>query len=245
MLAKRGARADVLGAALALHGPSLCAICRGWGRGRICATCLGRFAVRIPRCARCALPVPAQVSVCGGCLGTSPPFDAALAALDYRAPWDRLVTAFKFHDALDLAPPFASAIAAAERERALPRPSLVVPVPLAPTRLRARGYNQAWEIARRVARMLDIAADPALLLRVRDTVHQLALPPLARAGNVAGAFAVEPLRRGELAGRDVVVVDDVMTTGSTAAELARVLKQAGASRVEVWVLARTPRPDDA
>jgi predicted amidophosphoribosyltransferase len=93
--------------------------------------------------------------------------------------------------------------------------------------------------------MLDIAADPALLLRVRDTVHQLALPPLARAGNVAGAFAVEPLRRGELAGQDVAVVDDVMTTGSTAAELARVLKQAGAGRVEVWVLARTPRPDDA
>jgi ComF family protein len=245
MLATRWARADVLGAALALHGPSVCAICRSWGRGRICAACLDRFAVRIPRCARCALPVPAQVSVCGACLGSPPPFDAALTALEYRAPWDRLVTAFKFHDALDLARPFASAIAAAERERAAPRPSLVVPVPLAPTRLRARGYNQAWEIARRVAGMLEIAADPALLLRVRDTVHQLALPPLARAGNVAGAFAVEPLRRGELAGRAVAVVDDVMTTGSTAAELARVLKQAGAARVEVWVLARTPRPDDA
>src|SRR5205823_272514 len=142
----------------------------------------------------------------------------------YRAPWDRLVAAFKFHDALDLARPFAAAIAAAEQERAGPRPSLVLPVPLAPTRLRARGYNQAWEIARRLARVLDIAADPALLLRVRETVHQLALPPLARTGNVAGAFAVEPSRRGELAGRDVAVVDDVMTTGSTAAELARVLK---------------------
>ena len=235
----------MLGAALALHGPSVCAICRGWGRGRICSVCLGRFAVAVPRCARCALPVPAQVLVCGACVSAPPPFDAALAALDYRAPWDRLVTAFKFHDALDLAAPFARAIAAAERERAAPRPSLVVPVPLAPTRLRSRGYNQAWEIARRVARMLDIAADPALLLRVRDTVHQLALPPLARAGNVAGAFAVEPSRRGELAGRDVAVVDDVMTTGSTAAELACVLKQAGAGRVEVWVLARTPRPDDA
>lgn len=155
------------------------------------------------------------------------------------------MTAFKFHAALDLARPFASAIAAAERERAAPRPSLVLPVPLAPARLRARGYNQAWELARRVARALAIAADPALLLRIRETVHQLALPPLARAGNVAGAFAVEPRRRGELAGRDVAIVDDVMTTGHTAAELARVLKQAGARRVEVWVLARTPRPEDA
>ncbi len=120
----------------------------------------------------------------------------------------------------------------------------MLPVPLAAARLSTRGYNQAWEIARRVARALGLAADPALLLRMRETVHQLALPPLARAGNVAGAFAVEPRRRAELAGRHVAVVDDVMTTGSTAAEIARVLKQAGAAAVEVWVLARTPRPDD-
>jgi predicted amidophosphoribosyltransferase len=82
------------------------------------------------------------------------------------------------------------------------------------------------------------------VLRLRETVHQLALPPLARAGNVAGAFAVEPLRRSELAGRTVAIVDDVMTTASTAAEVARVVRHAGASRVEVWVLARTPRPED-
>ena len=245
MLATRWARADALGAAIALHGPSLCAVCRGWGRGRVCAACLSRFAAPTPRCARCALPVAASTPVCGSCLAAPPPFDAALAALDYRAPWDRLVTAFKFHDALDLARPFANAIAAAEARRAAPRPSLVLPVPLAPARLRARGYNQAWELARRVARALAIAADPMLLLRIRETVHQLALPPLARAGNVAGAFAVEPRRRGELAGRHVAVVDDVMTSGHTAAELARVLKQAGATTVEIWVLARTPHPDDA
>jgi ComF family protein len=245
MLATRWARVDALGAALALHGPSVCAVCRGWGRGRVCGECLGRFAAAVPRCSRCALPLAAPTPVCGRCLGAPPPFDAALAAVDYRAPWDRLVTAFKFHDALDLARPFASAIAAAEGARGAPRPSLLLPVPLAPTRLRARGYNQAWEIARRLARALGIAAEPALLLRLRETVHQLALPPLARAGNVNGAFAVEPRRRGEITGRDVAVVDDVMTTGSTAAELARVLKQAGAKRVEVWVLARTPRPEDA
>ncbi|MGZ8260408.1 MAG: ComF family protein [Caldimonas sp.] len=250
MLAKRwagvlsDAGADAL-AAIAQRGPSLCAICRGWGRGRICRACLARFAAPVPRCARCALPVPVSSAVCGACLAAPPAFDGALAAIDYRAPWDRLLTAFKFHDALDLARPFARAIVDAERERAAPRPSLVLPVPLAPARLRERGYNQAWEIARRVAGALDIAAEPALLLRLRETVHQLALPPLARAGNVAGAFAVEPRRRGELAGRDVAIVDDVMTTGSTAAELARVCKQAGASRVEVWVLARTPRREDA
>ena len=174
-----------------------------------------------------------------------PAFDAALAAVDYAAPWDRLVTAFKFHDALDLAAVFADAIVAAERSRDAPRPTLLLPVPLAPRRLRERGYNQAWELARGIARRRGIAAEGALLLRIRETAHQLALPLADRAGNVRGAFAVEPRRRAELAGRHVAIIDDVMTTGVTAAEVAGVLKQSGAATVEVWLLARTPRRSDA
>ena len=240
-----GAVADALGHAIASRGPSLCAVCHGWGRGRVCADCLDRFAAPVPRCRRCALPLAAPVAVCGTCLTTAPPFDAALAAVDYRPPWDRLVTAFKFHGALDLAAVFADAIVGAERRRAAARPALVLPVPLAAARGRERGYNQAWELARRVARRLDLVAEPDLLLRLRETAHQLALPLAERAGNVRGAFAVEPRRRAELRGRHVAVVDDVMTTASTAAEIAGVLKQAGAATVEIWVLARTPRPGDA
>ena len=240
-----GAVADALGHAIASRGPSLCAVCRGWGRGRICASCLDRFAAPVPRCRRCALPLAATAAVCGTCLTTPPPFDAALAAVDYRPPWDRLVTAFKFHGALDLAAVFAEAIVGAERRRAAPRPSLVLPVPIGAARGRERGYNQAWELARRVARRLDLVAEPDLLLRVRETAHQLALPLADRAGNVRAAFAVEPRRRGELRDRHVAIVDDVMTTGSTATEIASVVRQAGAATVEVWVLARTPRPGDA
>jgi ComF family protein len=227
-----------------LRLPSLCAVCRGWGQGRICATCLDRFAVTVPRCTRCALPVPAAISVCGACMTTPPPFDTALARVDYAAPWDRLITSFKFHAALDLAPVFADGIVAAIGDRGTPHPDLLLPVPLSAARLRERGYNQAWELARRVARRIGIAADARLLLRIRETSHQLALPPEARAGNVRGAFAVEPRRRHEVAGRSIAVVDDVMTTGSTLAEIARTLKQAGAAGVAVWVVARTPRPDD-
>jgi ComF family protein len=247
MLAMRWPRAiaDSLGAAVASRGPGLCAVCRAWGRGRVCADCLGRFAAPVPRCRRCALPVGPTTPVCGACLTMPPAFDAALAAVGYAAPWDRLVTAFKFHDALDLAPVFAGALEVAEKQRDAPRPSLLLPVPLAPRRLRERGYNQAWELARRVARRLAIAAESELLLRIRETAHQLALPLAERAGNVRGAFAVEPGRRTELAGRHVAIVDDVMTTGVTAAEIAGVLKQSGAATVEVWVLARTPRPGDA
>jgi len=237
---------DAAGHAVASRGPSVCAVCRAWGRGRICASCLDRFAAPVPRCRRCALPLVATAATCGTCLTAPPPFDAALAAVDYRAPWDRLVTAFKFHGALDLAAVFAEAIVVAERRRAAAtRPSLVLPVPLAAARWRERGYNQAWELARRVARRLGVRAEPELLLRLRETAHQLALPLADRAGNVRAAFAVEPRRRGELRDRHVAIVDDVMTTGSTATEIASVVRQAGAATVEVWVLARTPRPGDA
>jgi predicted amidophosphoribosyltransferase len=141
---------------------------------------------------------------------------------------------------------FAEAIVEARREATWPAqpPGRIVPVPLGEARLRERGENPAWELARRVARRIDGHADAHLLLCLRDTPHQLASPPEARAGNVRGAFAVEPRRLAEVRGRSIAVIDDVMTTGHTAAEIARVLKQAGAKWVEVWVVARTPRPED-
>ena len=251
-----------------LRLPSVCAVCRSWGAGRICTDCSERFAAPTPRCRRCALPLGGPAHTCGACIAQPPPFDAAIARLDYAYPWDRLVAAFKFRGALDLAHPFAEAIVDAHRRfddavvgsapveahacvladavlpPAVPQRLLVLPVPLSAERLRDRGFNQAWQLARRVARRIGADADPRLLLRIRDTPHQLDLPPGERAGNVRGAFAVEPRRLRELRGRRVAVVDDVMTTGHTLAEIARVLKAAGATSVAVWVVARTPRPED-
>jgi ComF family protein len=224
--------------------PTQCSLCRGWGMARLCAACLARFAVAVPRCRRCAIEVPAGQPECGACLRDPPPFASAAAAFDYVAPWSHQIARFKFHAGLDLAGVLADRIAAAART--LPaRPSLLLPVPLGEARLRERGYNQAWELTRRLGRRLRVRAEPQLLLRLRDTPHQLALPVERRAANVRGAFAVEPRRRAEIAGQDVALVDDVMTTGATVAELARVLLAAGAARVHVWVAARTPRPGDA
>lgn len=222
-----------------------CAICRGWGSARLCGACLGRFAVPRPRCARCAIELPGAAALCGDCLRRPPPFERAVAAVDYTPPWRELVTHFKFHDGLDLAAGFADLIVQAVRQTAPPRPALLLPAPLAAARLRERGYNQAWELARRVGAALGLRREAALLLRVRDTPHQLDLPLARRAENVRDAFAVEPHRRSELAGLDVALLDDVLTTGETAAAMARALLQAGAASVQVWVLARTPRPDIA
>ena len=226
--------------------PSICAVCRGWGDGRVCGACLERFAAPRNRCRVCALPAPDGAAVCGGCLTAQPAFDSALAGVDYRFPWDRLIAGFKFHGALDVAPVFVQALVDAHERQTRPiRPDLVVPVPLSAARLRERGYNQAWELARRAARRLGVAADATLMLRVRHTAHQIALPPGERAGNVSGAFAVAPRQANTLHGRSIAVVDDVMTTASTAGEVARTLKRAGAAHVAIWVVARTPLPGDA
>jgi len=227
------------------HLPSQCAVCRGWGTQRLCAACVGLYAGPRPRCERCALAVPSGVRVCGDCVLHPPPFERALAAVDYDHPWDRLITQFKFNAALDLAAVLAQRLVEAQRAGAAASPELLLPVPLSAERLSARGFNQAWELARRVARTLQCATDAQLLLRLKDTPQQLALPSARRAANVRGAFAVEPRRLHALRDRRVAVVDDVMTSGATAAEVARTLLEAGAASVQIWVVARTPRPGEA
>lgn len=222
--------------------PGQCSLCRGWGRGSLCHACSALVARR-HRCLRCAIAVPADQPLCGSCVREPPPFERTITALDYAAPWDGLIRHFKFHGQPELATPLARLLRDALDHAAgsLPPPDLVLPAPLSDARLRERGFNQSWEIARR----LGVRADPALLLRIRDTPHQADLPLDRRVANVRGAFAVEPLRRREIEGRSIALVDDVLTTGATAAEMTRTLLDAGAARVQLWVLARTPAPGSA
>ncbi|MFM2067017.1 MAG: hypothetical protein RLZZ584_1926, partial [Pseudomonadota bacterium] len=182
---------------------------------------------------------------CGDCLRQPPPQRAAVAAFDYVYPWAGLLGRLKFHDALDLARPLAGALAQAVAGRDAAHPELagvdlVLPVPLAPARLRERGYNQAWELARRVARARRVPAHAGLLERARDTPHQLALPRAARAANVRAAFVLAPGAARQVAGRHLALVDDVMTTGATLAEATHALLRGGAASVQCWVVARTP-----
>jgi ComF family protein len=223
--------------------PSLCALCHSWGEHRICADCTRRWAPAVNRCARCAIEVPAATPVCGACLIDPPPYTRSVVAFDYAPPWSGVIARFKFNSALDLVPALARQLLDAIRASVSPLPDLLLPVPLSEKRLRERGFNQAWEIARALSAELGCKSDPRLLLRTADTPHQLALPPNARAANVRGVFAVEPLRRAELRGKALALIDDVVTTGATSAEIANTLLQAGAANVQVWALARTPAPD--
>jgi len=196
----------------------------------LCAACAPEFPALPEPCPRCALPSPAA-AVCGSCLIRPPHFDATLALWRYEFPCDRLVQALKYRARLALSGFFARNLAS----RHLPEVDLVVPMPLHPKRLAERGFNQALEIARGVARHLGRPIEPRGVLRVKDTLPQTELPYEERAKNVRGAF----LCKLDLSGARVAVVDDVMTTGATLNELARTLKRAGATRVENFVIART------
>jgi ComF family protein len=201
------------------------------GESMLCDACEEHMPRLPPACPLCATPSP-DASVCGACLARPPAFDATLAVWCYEFPVDRLVQSLKYLGNLPVARLFGEALARRMGERAT-QVDLIVPMPLARERLRARGFNQAVEIARSLPRRARIARTE--IERVRDTARQTDLPYADRARNVRGAFACSRA----LDGLRVAVVDDVMTTGATLAELAGTLKKAGAAGVENWVIART------
>jgi ComF family protein len=221
-----------------------CLVCRGWDAQAVCADCVARFAPDQPRCRRCGLRVATATPMCGTCLAAPPPFDSCIVGCDYAFPWDRLIADFKFNARVELAAPLAQRLLDAIRRRAEPLPQWVLPVPLAPQRLAERGYNQAWELARRLARRLGCHADARLLERPLAGAHQVELALPQRIKNLRGAFVPNASRRISLQGQHVAVVDDVMTSGATLREAAAALRRAGAARVDAWVVARTPAPAD-
>lgn len=203
---------------------------------QLCLPCTAELPWLTTTCTQCAQPVTALSprGHCGACQRRPPAFDQATALFHYQPPVDHLLKRLKFANELAIAPLLAGLLAErlGRRERALP--GLLVPVPLHRSRLRERGFNQATELARVLGRRLGIGVDHRLCQRVKRTEPQSTLPVKQRRANLRNAFTLG----GRPAAGHIAVVDDVMTSGHTSNELARVLKQAGARRVEVWVIAR-------
>ena len=243
MLAAAWNRAKAL---LPHSGPGLggqCLLCRQWSRGRLCEDCLLHAAWRDPdrlACRRCALPLATRGKQdCAACLRRPPPLDHCHAALDYAHPWDRLLLDFKFNAQPQLARPLAALMIESLQGQVLTlgRPDLLCCVPLSAQRLRERGYNQSHELARRMARPLQLPYLPRLLLRLPGT-PQSRLDADTRQRHVHGAFLLTPAAAGRVRGARIAIVDDVMTTGATLHEIARTLKRAGAAEAWGWALMR-------
>jgi ComF family protein len=223
--------------------PSSCALCGGRCDGAVCPPCHAQFVTPTPRCRRCANPVGSLDArrECAHCLARRPAFDATLAGVDYAAPLDRLVLQLKFGGQLALAPWFAGVLRdAVIEQRGFLLPNLLCPVPLGPRRLVERGFNQALEVARPLARLLGIPLRARLAIRALDTPAQSSVAPDQRRRNMRNAFIVAPALLPMVRGQHIGIVDDVMTSGHTLDELAATFKRFGAARVSNFVFARTP-----
>lgn len=241
MAVNRSGRAGVYGGLETLERllfPWCCLLCGGPADGRdLCPACAADLPANAPACPRCALPGATGLA-CGRCLARPPRWDAAICLLRYRAPADALIKACKFGGRLAIARVLGELLAERLARLDGPRPGLIVPVPLHAHRERERGFNQARELARPVARALGIRIDTGLCVRARPTPPQTGLDARARRRNLRGAFAM----RGALPYAHVAVVDDVVTTGATAGALADALRRAGAERVDLWAAARALPP---
>ncbi|HJR11111.1 MAG TPA: ComF family protein [Rhodanobacteraceae bacterium] len=217
--------------------PSHCLLCgaRGQGALSLCAACEADLPCNTTRCARCALPLESSTPLCGRCIRRAPPWEAAWVPFRYEWPLAQLESRFKFGGDLAAGRTLSLLWSASQAPHDLP--DAIVPVPLHRARLRRRGYNQALELAKPLAKHLGVSLLCEALRRIRATNAQTELTAVQRRRNVRGAFVAS------LDGKTpehVAVLDDVFTTGATLTECARVLKRAGVRRVDVWALARAP-----
>ncbi|MGE8178075.1 ComF family protein [Pseudomonas fluorescens] len=211
----------------------------------ICTSCETELPWLGDHCQTCALPLPVAGLTCGQCLKEPPAFEQVIAPWTYSFPLDSLINRFKHAAKWPYGRLLAELLAQCLQHRfdeGLKRPDALVAVPLARKRLRERGYNQAAMLARWLSDSLKINCDANLLLRIQDTTAQQDLDAKARKQNLLSAFALMP--GAQIKGRHLALVDDVLTTGATAQSLARLLIGAGAARVDVYCLARTPKPGE-
>lgn len=236
-----------IGAALRRLLAPQCALCGLEHGDPVCAACrTDFFADARPRCARCAIVLPASAAaaaLCRRCIGALPSYDATIALADYAPPVDGLVKALKYGHRLELARVLGTLLG--ERVRAsigagALREMLVVPVPLAFERQSERGFNQSAEIARALAGSGFARATTDVLVRIRHAAPQESLDLEMRRRNLRGAFVVPREAEPRVRGRTIALVDDVMTSGSTLDAAAAALKHAGAAHVTNLVVARTP-----
>ena len=214
-----------------------------------CLLCTGLEANEYGLCEAClqALPYAPSTScpqcglssnglLCGSCLNSPPDFDATHSVFLYSFPIDAMMQRYKYGDALHISRTFGQLLADKININSI---DLIIPMPMHPARLKERGFNQALEIAKALVNLWGKEKlDYKSAIRQKLTPPQASLPFKERVKNIKGAFAVS----GNLAGKRVAIVDDVMTTGASLNELAKTLKKASASHVECWVLARTLPP---
>ncbi|MFT5396106.1 MAG: ComF family protein [Gammaproteobacteria bacterium] len=210
-----------------------CFFCQGKTHKTWCDDCGHDFISDNTRCPICARN-STSAKPCGSCLKSPPFFTSTEVLFNYQYPGDYLIKAFKFNSRPELANCFAEKLTHKLKDAEL-LPEVLIPVPLHKYRQRERGYNQSLEFASSIGSLLGIPVNTSLCHRIINTERQSSLPMKTRKNNVKGAFKLNHTKPFDYA----VIVDDVITTGSTVNEIARLLKKSGCRRVDVWAIART------
>ena len=211
----------------------------------LCSDCEAELPWLGNHCLNCALPLPCAGLSCGACLKRPPSFARVEAAWRYSFPVDSLITRFEHRAQWPLGRLLAELLSHHLQHafsEGLSRPDLLLPVPLSRQRLRQRGFNQAALLADWLSHSLHLPLREHLLVRSHDTPAQQLLSAAERKRNLRKAFALND--HSSIQGRHIALIDDVLTTGATAEAIARLLRQAGAARVDVYCLARTPKPGE-
>lgn len=222
-----------------------CLLCLGSAAGIaecICTPCLNELPWLGQACRQCALPLPVDELLCDSCQLIPPAFSQVIAPFRYSFPLDSLIPAFKYQHKLTygrlLARLMLQAIVHHYQEHNQALPDLILPLPLHRARQAQRGYNQALELARPIARQLAVPLDRRNLIRQRATTSQQGLDAQQRRHNLQDAFSCR--HPEQLQGKHLALIDDVVTTGTTVKEASRTLLAAGAASVSIWCIARTP-----
>ena len=211
----------------------------------LCSDCEAELPWLGSHCLNCALPLPCAGLSCGACLKRPPSFTRVEAAWRYSFPIDALINRFKHQARWPLGRLLAELLSHHLQHafsEGLAKPDLLLPVPLSRQRLRQRGFNQAQMLAGWLGHSLQLPLLEHVLVRRHDTPAQQLLSAAERQRNLRKAFALAD--HAPIQGRHIALIDDVLTTGATAEAIARQLRQAGAARVDVYCLARTPKPGE-
>lgn len=220
--------------------PYSCVICRLPSKNHLdlCLQCEQDLPYAKKSCTLCGTKLVEEenTKVCGSCLTNPPPWHQLKSLLYYQPPIDRLITGLKFHDKLIYANLLGRLFGAKlQQEYSHTKPEAIIPVPLHPLRLQERGFNQALELARPIAKILGVKIDYNYCKRIKYTEPQSNLSANKRINNTKKSFAVPK----KAAYQHVAILDDVITTGSTMQELCKTIRKAGVKKIDVWCLAKT------
>ena len=218
--------------------PKMCIACHSPlldSRLPCCSTCYAELPFQHETCTYCGQRFTGPGDYCGACLAQPPTYDRCFCPFEYAAPIDQQIIKLKYHQNPYIARDIAAMLAVELETANIARPELLIPVPLHRTRLRQRGYNQSALLAKHLGKQLGIPVDYHSLTKHKHTANQAELSLTARQNNLKNAFRVSrPIKASHVA-----IIDDVITTGSTAREIAKILKRKGVVYIQVWGVAHT------